>query len=391
MIWLVWRQHRKQALFALLGLAALAAFMIPTGLRMHGEFQRAGLDDCIPAAARVEFVSTDLGTAPVPGQLAACRTLASQFASRSGSMSTIGILLWFLPLLVGLFWGAPLVARELEHGTHRLVWTQGVSRLRWALAKFGLVGAGVLLAATCYALLVTWWRAPLDQATGRQYVSPGPTYDLVGLVPIGYALFALALGVLAGVLTRKSQAAMAVTLVGYMATRVLVELATRPHLLTPERRTFPVLGNKAPNELVGDWIISAGIYSAQGKRLSSGALGAYSQSVCSMGPNDQASQAAWPSTAPAPTTRNCSIPPTASGCSRASKPPCSPRSPRSCSSPPSAGSAASPDDRPTKLPVTGRTGRRRPGRHRAGGGRSRPAPARPGRPPPWPRAGRSGR
>ena len=46
MIWLVWRQHRKQALFALLGLAALAAFVVPTGMQMHGAFERAGLDDC---------------------------------------------------------------------------------------------------------------------------------------------------------------------------------------------------------------------------------------------------------------------------------------------------------------------------------------------------------
>src|SRR6185369_14593823 len=45
------------------------------------------------------------------------------------------------PVLVGVFFGAPLVAREVEQGTHRLVWTQGVTRLQWALAKFGLVGA----------------------------------------------------------------------------------------------------------------------------------------------------------------------------------------------------------------------------------------------------------
>ena len=56
----------------------------------------------------------------------------------------------------------------------------GVSRLRWALAKLGLVGAGVILAAACYALLVTWWRAPLDQATGQRFLSPGPAFDLEG-------------------------------------------------------------------------------------------------------------------------------------------------------------------------------------------------------------------
>jgi hypothetical protein len=35
MIWLTWRHHRRQALFTALGLAVLAALMIPTGLMMH--------------------------------------------------------------------------------------------------------------------------------------------------------------------------------------------------------------------------------------------------------------------------------------------------------------------------------------------------------------------
>ena len=30
MIWLTWRQHRKQLLFTVVGLAALAAFIAPT-------------------------------------------------------------------------------------------------------------------------------------------------------------------------------------------------------------------------------------------------------------------------------------------------------------------------------------------------------------------------
>ena len=36
-----------------------------------------------------------------------------------------------LPLAVGVFWGAPLLAREVEQGTIRLVFTQSVSRRRW--------------------------------------------------------------------------------------------------------------------------------------------------------------------------------------------------------------------------------------------------------------------
>jgi hypothetical protein len=173
----------------------------------------------------------------------ACQELADQFTGRYVSLGVAGVLLWFLPLLAGMFWGARRwVAREVEHGTHRLVWTQGVSRRRWALVKLGLVGGGVVLAAACYALLVTWWRAPLEQATGQRFLSPGASFDLEGLVPVGYTLFALALGVFAGVLTRRTLPAMAVTLVGFLAARLAVELLARPRFLAPLRRTFPVLG-----------------------------------------------------------------------------------------------------------------------------------------------------
>jgi ABC-2 family transporter protein len=283
MTWLVWRQHRKQALFALLALAALAAFLIPTGLQMHREFDRAGLDDCLRTSARAEFVTVNPDPSAPPDAIRACQERADEFGRRFGGRGTFGVLLWFLPLFAGLFWGAPLVAREVEHGTHRLVWTQGVSRLRWAVVKFGLVGAGVVLAAACYALLLTWWRAPLDQvATGTAAGNKFGflLFDLEGLVPVGYALFAVALGVFAGVLTRRTQAAMAVTLVGYMATRLVVEFLARPRFLAPLRRTYPVIGTQEVNAIGGDWVIKAGVYNAEGARLAGGTFGNYSSSLC---------------------------------------------------------------------------------------------------------------
>jgi hypothetical protein len=94
MIWLVWRQHRLQALFALLGLAALAAFLAPTGIRMHHAFERSGLDGCLRAAARVEYVQVganpDRPADAASAQVAACEELAGQFSSRYGGLGLLG-------------------------------------------------------------------------------------------------------------------------------------------------------------------------------------------------------------------------------------------------------------------------------------------------------------
>jgi hypothetical protein len=77
---------------------------------------------------------------------------------------------------------------------------------------------------------------------------------------------------------------MAITLVGFLALRLLVDMAARQRFLAPLRRTFPVTGSARPNELTGDWVTRAGVYSAQGEPLSGGAFGNYAQAVCPVPP-----------------------------------------------------------------------------------------------------------
>jgi hypothetical protein len=266
--WLVWRQHRQQALAAAVGLLAIALFLVPTGRQLHQAYEDMGLGACMrETTAAARFVASDEG----------CRPLSEQFSGRFQGLAFLSLLLLFLPLLVGLFWGAPLVAREVEHGTHRLVWTQGVTRLSWAAVKLGLVGGGVLLATVAYALLVQWWITPLNDATGYRFT--WLFFDQQGPVVVGYALFALALGVLAGTLTGKSLPAMAVTLGGFLATRLVVALMARPRYLPQQRRTYPILNSTEYNPLAGDWVVSRAVYSASGVKLTPGSG---SQVVCNL-------------------------------------------------------------------------------------------------------------
>src|SRR3990170_6966627 len=43
--------------------------------------------------------------------------------------------LYLLSTVIGVFWGVPLVTRELETGTHNVVWNQSITRKRWLTTK----------------------------------------------------------------------------------------------------------------------------------------------------------------------------------------------------------------------------------------------------------------
>ena len=125
-----------------------------------------------------------------------------------------------VPALIGLFWGAPLVARELETGTFRLAWTQSVTRTRWLAVSSAVVGPGLGgrgRAAQPDGDVVVEPDRPVDRGARLSAM-----FDQRDIVPVGYAAFAFALGVTAGVLIRRTLPAMAATLVVFVAVRLAV-------------------------------------------------------------------------------------------------------------------------------------------------------------------------
>jgi hypothetical protein len=140
-----------------------------------------------------------------------------------------------LPIALGVFWGVPMITRELETGTHNLVWNQSVTRTRWLAVKLGLGAPAAVVAAGLLSLAVTWWAGPVDITGGHDFeprVTPVP-FAARGIAPIGYAAFAFVLGVAVAILLRRTVTAIAVTLVVYAAVQLAVPLAARPHLLPP--------------------------------------------------------------------------------------------------------------------------------------------------------------
>lgn len=212
-----------------------------------------------------------------------CSTATAAFLSHDHLLQDFGNLVIALPALVGIFWGAPLVACELETGTYRLVWTQGVTRSRWLATRLAMIGLASAAVAGLLSLMVTWWSNPIDRVNMNQFTS---VFDQRGVVPIGYAVFAFALGVAAGLLIRRTLPAMATTLVAYVAFRVLITFWVRPHLMTPVRTTSDlhmtagmtyIQTNNGPLGVIGAkpgaWVFSDQIVDTSGRTVTGNFLG----------------------------------------------------------------------------------------------------------------------
>lgn len=221
MIWLTWRQFRAQAFVVFAGVAALVVVLAITG---------PGLSD---------LYTTGMAACQANDS---CSAFTTAFArSHQPVFFGLAVVTMVVPGLLGLFWGAPLISRELEAGTHRLVWNQGVTRTRWLAVKLGLIGLVTMAAAGVVSFAVTWWSDPILQAVSVEF----PRFSAVlfgarDITPIGYAAFAFALGVTVGMLVRRTIPAMAVTLAVFVGIQLAMPLWIRPHLVPPAEATTEI-------------------------------------------------------------------------------------------------------------------------------------------------------
>ncbi len=138
-----------------------------------------------------------------------------------------------IQVLTGIFWGAPLLARELENGTYRLVWTQSITRTHWLATKITLVGLASIAVAELLSVMVSCWFSPIDEVNMKRLAQG--VFDERGIVAIGYAAFAFALAVTAGALIRRTLPAMAATLIAFVGVRLIVTYWLRPNLISPKQ------------------------------------------------------------------------------------------------------------------------------------------------------------
>ena len=211
MIWLTWRQSRAQ-LVAAAGLLVLLA----VGLLYLGHVIRAGYTTDIVGCTG----GCDLGNA------------RDHFVQSYRSLVTIpAIILIALPAIIGVFWGTPLITRELETNTHRLVWNQSITRTRWLATKLLLLGLAAITTTATLSLLLTNAASRYDQTIGNRF--DPLSFASRNIAPLGYITFAFILGTTTGLYLRRTVPAMATTLLITGITQLLLPSLARPHLRPP--------------------------------------------------------------------------------------------------------------------------------------------------------------
>jgi ABC-2 family transporter protein len=283
MIWLTWRQFRAQSIAAAAALTATAVLLGLTGAHL-AHLYAADVAGCHSAGG--------------------CATATAHFASLVSAGFAYHLPLLFgtalivVPAVIGIFWGAPLITRELETGTCHLVWNQSASRTRWLATKLVVVGLASMAAAGLFSLMVTWSASPIDRVN-MNWLQPA-VFSERGIVPVGYAAFAFVLGVLAGVLIRRTVPAMAVTLAVFTAVQFAMRFL-RGYLIAPLHAVVSLTGLNgasivaqpggagsvslvpAAADMPGAWIYSAQVVDAAGhavQRVPLAAAGGQSARTC---------------------------------------------------------------------------------------------------------------
>ncbi len=203
MVWVTWRQQRATMIAVPAVLAAVAVFLVVFGLKVHHDY--AVLVNCPLNAGR---------------QSSACAKLFSDFNSGDWPLgNTCAILMQLAPVLIGAFAGAPLLARELETGSYRFAWTQGLVRERQAIAKLALLGVALVVLSGAFGALFSWFFQPFLYAEQLNRLTE-TVFDTSGIVFPAFTLVAFAIGAFLGMLLRRVIPALAATLGVYLAIRL---------------------------------------------------------------------------------------------------------------------------------------------------------------------------
>ncbi|BFV55557.1 hypothetical protein KCMC57_up06610 [Kitasatospora sp. CMC57] len=254
LLWLAWRQSRPAILVLTAGLLLLTVMSLTVHFAVAGQADVLRSANCTLSGA---WNGTNCYKTAERVQVFAALYL-----------DVFQPAVTFLPLLIGMLLGAPLLAQELERGTYRLVWSQSVTPARWLAARIGVPMAAVALTSGVLAVVSSWvwWTDIVHSPVLFDPPFQGFTYPVLGLMPLSWSLFSFALGVAIGLWRRRTVSAILLTgLLGLVSMGVMRLL--RPAL-------YPVVSGFQPFDRVHNgfyqptnaWLVESGPVLADGTR-----------------------------------------------------------------------------------------------------------------------------
>ena len=254
MMWLIWRLHRTESLIGLTMLAVLGVALVITGLDVAETYRSMGVGPCAVGTSGDESMRP-------------CFELSNAFLREFEGLSDLVAWLNVLPVVVAMLLAAPFL-NELEHGAFRMSWTQSSTRARWAAYRIGTILAAAGLIGLVWRTVMTWWMGPFNELRGQFH---SDYFNFQGTVPIAYVLFATALVLAIGSISRRAVPTLIIALVVYVPVRLGFESRVRPHFREP-MTAIEDLASGEPRSATSagqhDWIVGSGFVDELGNRLS---------------------------------------------------------------------------------------------------------------------------
>ncbi|MFG2045071.1 ABC transporter permease [Dactylosporangium sp. NPDC048998] len=235
MVWLTWRQHRWALLGSLVLTAVLVGWMVYLSIDMTSLYHQCHDTACPPFSPQRATLWADFG--PI------------RQAER------LGLVVRYLPLLIGVFIGVPVLAREHEQRTLLLAWSQDVSPVRWLWTKLALLG---LFVATLTAVLSA---ATQHLAHVYSNIVGGGLFDessflVTGMLPLASGVCWFAVGVALGAVIRRTLPAIFAVIAGFIGLMLGVQWRY-PTLMKP-LSVYQRLGQPGPRVADPNALIVAG-------------------------------------------------------------------------------------------------------------------------------------
>jgi hypothetical protein len=275
LVWLTWRQHRWALLGCLAVTVLLAGWLLYVSHDMTTLYEQCRATQCAKSTPAGGALWADYG--PVR------------------QTETLALVVRYVPLLIGIFVGVPLLAREHEQRTLLLAWSQDISPLRWLWSKLALLGL-YLVALTAVLSAVTDHAAHVYAGVVGGGLFNDRSFLVTGMLPLAGSVCWFAIGVALGAVIRRTLPAVFAAVVAYLG--VLLGVQWRyPTLMTPLFHYQPVGGSglqlSDPNALVVDGMIAITPDSVSNLYFSPGHEVTYAdlRRVCPIGASDQR----WPS------------------------------------------------------------------------------------------------